>query len=97
MFEEEITITLSKPIVIGKDATAQTFDEIKLREPTAGEMEKAARADTNIGTVITLVSLIAVIPRGVVEKITRRDLMAADKFFQTFTDAGPQEAAAGQS
>lgn len=97
MFEDEITITLSKPVIIGKDATAQTYEELKLREPTAGEMEKAARADTNIGTVITLVSLIAVIPRGVVEKITRRDLMAADKFFQTFTAAGQQEEAAGQS
>jgi hypothetical protein len=97
MFEDEIVITLTKPVVIGKDESAKTYEEIKLREPTAGEIEKAARADTNIGTVITLISLVAVIPRGVVEKISRRDLQAADKFFQSFTGAGQSEEAAGQS
>lgn len=69
MLEDEITITLSKPVVMGKAENAVTYDEIKLREPTAGEMEKAARADTMIGSAITLISLVGAIPRSVVEKV----------------------------
>ena len=96
MFEDEITITLSKPVVIGKAESAITYDEIKLREPTAGEMEKAARADTMIGSAITLISLVAAIPRSVVEKFSKRDLVAANKFLEGFTEAGQAEEA-GQS
>ena len=96
MFEDEITITLSKPVIIGKAENAVTYDEIKLREPTAGEMEKAARADTMIGSAITLISLVGAIPRGVVEKFSKRDLVAANKFLEGFTEAGQAEEA-GQS
>lgn len=97
MFDEEITITLSKPVVIGKDDNAITYAELQLREPTAGELEKATRADTSVGAAITLISLIAKIPRAAVEKISKRDLVAANKFLEGFTDAGPSTAEAGQS
>lgn len=93
MFEEEITITLAKPVVIGKGDNAITYDEITLREPTAGEMEKASRADTSVGAAITLISLIAVIPRGAVEKFSKRDLVAANKYLEGFSDAGQVEEA----
>lgn len=96
MFDDEITITLSKPVIIGKAENAVTYDEIKLREPTAGEMEKAARADTMIGSAITLISLVGAIPRGAVEKFSKRDLVAANKFLEGFTEAGQAEEA-GQS
>jgi len=96
MFEDEITITLSKPVIIGKAENSVTYDEIKLREPTAGEMEKAARADTMIGSAITLISLVGAIPRGAVEKFSKRDLVAANKFLEGFTEAGQAEEA-GQS
>lgn len=96
MFEDEITITLSKPVIIGKGENAITYEEIKLREPTAGEMEKAARADTSIGSAITLIGLVASIPRSSVEKFSKRDLVAANKFLEGFTGAGQSEEA-GQS
>lgn len=96
MFDDEITITLSKAVTIGKAENAITYEEIKLREPTAGEMEKAARADTAIGSAITLISLVAAVPRSTVEKFSKRDLVAANKFLEGFTDAGQQEEA-GQS
>ena len=95
MFEEETTIELSKPVVIGSGDTAQTFTELKLREPTAGEIEKASRADTSAGSAITLISLITKIPRTAIEKISKRDLVAANKFLEGFSAAGPSEA--GQS
>lgn len=96
MFEEEITITLSKPITIGKGENAITYEEIKLREPVAGEIEKASRADTSVGSAITLISLVAAVPRGVAEKLCKRDLVAANKFLEGFTGAGQTEEA-GQS
>ena len=96
MFEDEITITLSKPVIIGKAENAVTYEEVRLREPTAGEMEKAARADTMIGSAITLISLVGAIPRSVVEKFSKRDLVAANKFLEGFTEAGQAEEA-GQS
>lgn len=96
MFEDEITITLNKPVIIGKAENAITYDELKLREPTAGEMEKASRADTSIGSAITLISLVAAVPRSVAEKLCKRDLVAANKFLEGFTGAGQTEEA-GQS
>ncbi|WP_454843315.1 phage tail assembly protein [Pseudomonas gorinensis] len=96
MSEDEITITLSKPVIIGKAENAVTYEEVRLREPTAGEMEKAARADTMIGSAITLISLVGAIPRSVVEKFSKRDLVAANKFLEGFTEAGQAEEA-GQS
>ena len=59
MFEEEKTITLIKPVAIGKGEAAISYEELNLREPTAGELEKAARADTSIGVVINMISLVA--------------------------------------
>ncbi|WP_110947414.1 phage tail assembly protein [Pseudomonas bohemica] len=96
MSEDETTITLSKPVAIGKGDAAVTYEEITLREPTAGEMEKASRADTSIGSAITLISLVAAIPRSAVEKFSKRDLVAANKFLEGFTETGSSEEA-GQS
>ncbi len=97
MLEDEIIITLSKPVTIGKGDAAITYHELKLREPTAGELEKATRADTSIGAAITLISLIATIPRGVVERISKRDLVAANAFLEGFTEPGQTAVEAGQS
>jgi len=97
MFEEEITITLVKPVVIGKGDSAITYEELKLREPTAGEIEKATRADTSVGAAITLIGLIAGIPRTAAEKLCKRDLVAENNFLEGFTDSGLSAAEAGQS
>ncbi|MCO7569368.1 phage tail assembly protein [Pseudomonas chlororaphis] len=97
MFDEEITITLAKPVVIGKGEAAVTYEELRLREPTAGEMEKASRADTSVGAAITLIHLIAGIPRGAVEKICKRDLVTANNFLEGFSDSGQPTAGDGQS
>ena len=97
MFYDEITITLSKPVTIGKGEAAISYHELKLREPTAGELEKATRADTPIGATITLISLITSIPRAAIERINKRDLVAANNFLEGFTEPGPSAAEAGQS
>lgn len=94
-YVDEKTISLRKPITIGAGEAAVTYSEIKLREPDAGELEKAQRADTGTGSVITLVSLIAKIPRGAVEKFSQRDIEEANQYFRLFSGNG--QPAAGQS
>lgn len=95
--QEEITIELSKPVSMGKGDAAVIYEKLELREPSAGELEKASRADTSVGSAITLISLITSIPRGAVEKISKRDLVAANRFLEGFTDAGQSVGADGQS
>ena len=97
MFHDELTIPLSKPVSIGKGDAAISYHELKLREPTAGELEKATRADTSIGAALTLISLIAAIPRTAVERISKRDLVAANNFLEGFTEPGQTAVEAGQS
>lgn len=95
--QETLTLVFARVLTLGAGDNATAFESVELREPTAGELEKATRADTQIGVVINLVSSVGRIPRGVAEKMSQRDLGKASAFFGTFTDAGPQEAAAGQS
>jgi len=95
--DDILVLTFAKPLQLGTGENAQIFDSVELREPTAGELEKATRADTQVGVVINLVSAVGKIPRGVAEKMSQRDFARASAFFGTFTDAGQQEVAAGQS
>jgi len=80
-------LKLRDPIVLGAGEKALAFAEFALREPTAGELEKAARSDTSVGTIITLISLIAAVPRSVCEKIPQTELKEADSFFASFDRA----------
>jgi hypothetical protein len=91
---EEQRIEFRKTITIGKGESAVSYTHVDLREPTAGELEKAQRADTPIGAVITLVAAIGEVPRLVAEKMTGRDINAANKYLSGFQD-GPEAAAAG--
>lgn len=93
---DTLKLEFRSPIIIGQGEGAVTYTHVELREPIAGDMEKAARADTNIGTVITLVSEVGKVPRLVAEKMCRRDMNRASEFFAGFDD-GPETAADGQN
>ncbi|OOG61450.1 hypothetical protein B0E46_15855 [Rhodanobacter sp. B04] len=96
MFEEEKTITLNKPLVLGTGDAAQTWAEITLREPNAGEIAKAqvgAATDTDI--TINLASAVTKVPRRAIEQLCQRDLRTVGAFFGQISDAGALEA--GQS
>lgn len=83
--EEEKTILLRKPIVLG----GITYDKFDLREPTAGELSRASKAGANLDVAIALISIIAKVPKGVVERITQRDLEEAAGYLGGFTLDGP--------
>jgi hypothetical protein len=84
---EEKTIHLRKPVTIGKNPTP--YSELALREPTAGELEKASKASTDIGVVLNLISLVAKVPRAVAEGLCQRDLKEASDFLGSFNDDAP--------
>lgn len=91
----EKTITLRKPLTLGSGDGAITYTELTLREPTAGELEKASRADTSVGIMINLISAIAKIPRSAVEQLSQRDIGEASDYLAGFTAAGA--AASGET
>lgn len=92
---DEKTIHLRKPLTLGAGDGAVTYPELNLREPTAGELEKASRADTAVGVMINLVNLITKIPRSAVEQLSQRDLAEVSDYLGGFTKPG--EAAAGET
>lgn len=80
--ELEKTVTLRKPVKLGD----MTYDKLDLREPTAGELEKASGATSDLGVVINLISIVAKVPRRVAEGLSQRDLQEASNFFVQFGD-----------
>ena len=92
-FEEEKVITLRKPVELGP----LTYSELALREPTAGELEKASKAGSRVGETINLIHMIAKIPRTAAERLSQRDLLEAADFFAAFYPNGEPTEEAGQS
>ena len=87
--EDTKTLTLRKPIEFG----GVKYETLDLREPTAGELEKAFNASNDMGVAINLVSAVSKIPRKAVEGMGQRDLKEASDFFARFsvTEATKEE------
>lgn len=83
---DEKTITLRRPVILGKGDKAVEYTQLDLREPTAGELEKASKATTQVGVALNLISMIAKVPRTVVEGMCQRDLKEASDFLGSFND-----------
>lgn len=78
---DELVIPLRKPIELG----SVTYTEIRLREPTAGEMktwDKLGGADADIQAV----SVVAGVPKIVAEKLGARDILTAGRYIARFFD-----------
>ncbi len=87
---DTFTMPLRRPITIGKEPNTITYSTLELREPTAGELEKATREGTNVGVSITLIHLVSGIPRRAAEQLSQRDLKEASDYLGGFTEDGPQ-------
>jgi hypothetical protein len=83
---ETKVIKLRKKIVLGE----LEVSELLLREPLAGELDRAqSSASTAIGHAILLIAIVAGIPRQIAEKIPQRELMRANSYLNLFTEDGP--------
>ena len=88
---EEKTIPLRKPVTIGKADNPIVFSELKLREPTLGELRKASKAGNGLDSLATLIQLVASVPAGVVDALGQRDMEECGHFFAQFSvsDSSP--------
>lgn len=86
---ETLTLILRKPVTLGD----LVFDKLELREPVAKELAKASKSGQGVDIAITLISIIAAVPRSAVELLCQRDLTAASDFLGGFSDTPPSKSA----
>lgn len=79
--QDTLVLTLRKPVTVA----GKTYDSVKLREPLASELEAASRAPSGVGALISLIVMVAGVPRGVPEAMGSRDLAKANAFLETFS------------
>ncbi|VVD75104.1 phage tail assembly protein [Pandoraea horticolens] len=91
---EEKTLKLRKPVKLGSDDSEVVYDKLDLREPTAGELDKAtSTGGSNIGIGIVLIHLVSGLPKSAIEKLSQRDFTEANEYLAGFTDDGQTESA----
>ncbi|WP_250533546.1 phage tail assembly protein [Caballeronia sp. AZ10_KS36] len=84
-------IQLRKPVTVGKDDAARTFDSISLREPRAGEFESAEKMAMKCGYDVALVSLVSGVPVDAVDLMGVTVVDEAMDYFATFAPEGMGE------
>jgi hypothetical protein len=92
------TITLRKPITVGKDESAVTYTEVVLREPTAGEYEDAEKVAPTYGLAVALIAGVSGVPIDVCDLMFTSQIDEAEDFIGSFgasvampTTASPDE------
>jgi hypothetical protein len=87
---DELVITLRKPVELGDIK----FHELRLREPTAGEMIELG-ADTGWQGDVKAISLISGVPEPALRKIGVRDARKASEYLGLFFATDPSTGADG--
>lgn len=78
---DELVIGLRKSV----ELTGQVYTELRLREPTCGEVAAAQKVGGGMVADIILVSLVSGVPKPAVEKIGYRDVKQAIDYLTGFT------------
>jgi hypothetical protein len=82
------TIVLRKPVTIGKEEAAVSFEEVVLREPLAGEFENAEKQSLDHGYDVALVSIVSGVPVDAIDLMGVTVVDRAMDFFATFAPDG---------
>lgn len=85
--EEELELVLRDPITVG----ANTFEVLKLVEPTGAQLAKVTKVANEMDSLMLLISLNAKVPLPVVERMRQRDLIRAGDFFGRFSPEPKKE------
>jgi hypothetical protein len=80
MIEPTCTLVLTAPIKFGDEV----IESLDLTEPTMGQLRAAHREPYDLDKLAKLIHLNATIPMSVVDKMTKRDVEACDRFFDRF-------------
>jgi hypothetical protein len=83
--QTETTITLAKPVNVG----SVQFAELKLTEPTLGQLRKAEALPGVLDQLAMLVHLTANVPPLAVDQLTQRDAQRCADFFAQFSSSAP--------
>jgi hypothetical protein len=75
------TIELVPPVEFGN----KQFDKLELREPLAGEVDKATRETTDLRRTIILLSHVSGWPGGAIERLPVSIMLEAGKYCWAFT------------
>ncbi|MBB5444652.1 MULTISPECIES: phage tail assembly protein [unclassified Paraburkholderia] len=75
---------LRKPLTHGNGDTAKTVAEITLREPLAGDYEKAEQSAGVYGTSIALIALLSAVPIDVIDQMYGSQIDEAEEFIASF-------------
>ena len=85
---DELTIELRKPIVFPA-TNGETYTEIRLREPTAGELQKSGE-QVGMASIFMLGFLVSGVPINVFQMLPARDYMKVRNYLMGFTEDGPE-------
>jgi hypothetical protein len=77
---EKKNLVLLKPVAF----EGKTYGALDLREPTAGEMEKAEKLADKYGFTVVMIAEVAGVPVGAVDLMGQRDTEAAEEFISSF-------------
>ncbi len=87
--ESELTIPLPAPIKMGE----HEYTELKLSEPTVGELRKAGKAGDGLDQLATLMHLNGKLPLSIVDQMPQSVMEAAADFFGRFGKPSPTTSA----
>jgi len=87
---DELTVTLVRPINIGREGAEVEYAELQLTEPTYKQLVQAGKAGSAMEQLGTLIHLNAKVPMAVVDQLRQRDLEACGAFFGRFSEDSPE-------
>lgn len=89
MSDDVLVIDFETPITIGTNS----FDRITLSIPLVKHLRAAAKCETGIDAIATLIQQIAKVPASVVDEMTQRDFKKAESFLSLFAMQSPETSA----
>lgn len=91
--QDELVITLRKPITLGTGADAETYTEVVLREPEVKEvLTFSRRSAKDSGDALRhLIAEISTVPLAVVDKMKSRDFTKAAVYLSAFIDPDQED------
>lgn len=91
--QDELTLTLRKPVTLGTSAEAQVYSELNLREPLAEEvLDFNRRSGKDAGDALRhLIAKISGAPLTVIDKIRARDFTRASNYLMDFLNPEADE------
>lgn len=96
--QDELTITLRKPITLGTGMDAETYTVLNLREPEVKEVLAFSRrsAKDPADAMRHLIAEISTVPLAVIDKVKARDFAKAANYLSAFMEQDGEDTPSGE-